>query len=346
MRSVKSGGLARPVIDIKSDCKSDCLVDATLAASVVVPTRDRNRQLERCLEAISRAIPSPIEVIVVDSAPLGEGAEAVARRWSARYVREVFPGASRARNTGARIARGEIVAFTDDDAIPGSNWLVSILQEFLDPTIGMVAGKVVSPLGDFECNYLHQLCGFSGQGDLRIVLGHDTPGWFESITFLPFGLGPNLAIRREILQRWGGFDERLGPGTAISGHEEQRAFLQLIDLGYRLVYTPKAIVSHPSEMLSVLQLRSRSLRRMQASSAYLTLLMVEEARFRKKLLQCIFRKLWRTIRATGGDYTKQLSGPRRLLARLQGPGLYLRSRWVHRVKRNSQSCSPVSPLST
>ena len=70
----------------------------------------------------------------------------VAARWRAYYIREDQPGASRARNRGAEEARGDIVAFTDDDAAPDSDWLGSILPQFSDAGVALVAGKVFAPV--------------------------------------------------------------------------------------------------------------------------------------------------------------------------------------------------------
>jgi len=322
---------------IQVECKETR--EHALSVSVIVPTRDRNVDLERCLEAISCLDPSPMEVIVVDSSPRGEGAREVTLRWHARYLREDLPGASRARNRGAREACGDIVVYTDYDAVPDRSWLRTILDEFNDGRVALVAGKTVPPETEPGLNPLYELCGFSGQGSDRIVVEKSTPEWFQRVNFLPFGLGPNLAIRRSVFQQWGGFDERLGPGTPVPGHEEQYAFLQLIDLGFRLVYTPDARVTHPLRGCSAEELRMRSLRRMQASSAYLTLLMVEQRRHRRKVLGYIFRKSFGRTKLHGGSKGVRISKIRCLIARLQGPGLYFKSLLEHRMRAAKEHVS-------
>lgn len=297
-----------------------------LSVSVVVPTRDRIGDLERCLQAVSRLYPPPVEIIVVDSAPQRVSAREVALRWCARYLRDNVKGASRARNLGAREACGDIVAYTDDDAVPDASWLNSLVQEFSDPRVALVAGKVVPPTVEPELYRLYELCGFVGQGSDRIVLDRDTPHWFERVSFLPFGLGPNLAIRRSAFRHWCGFDERLGPGTPVPGHEEQRAFLQLINLGFRLVYAPTACVTHPLPAPTIEELRRRGVRRLQASSAYLTLLMIEEPRHRREVLGHILRKLQAASKPKGGMTAEHSFRLQCLIARLHGIGLYFISR--------------------
>jgi glycosyltransferase involved in cell wall biosynthesis len=300
------------------------------SVSVVVPTRNRITDLECCLEALNRLDPAPMEIIVVDSAPEGEGAREVALRWGARYLRENEPGASRARNRGALAALGDIVAFTDDDAAPDANWLGMVIPEFSDDRVALVAGKVIAPALDPELRDLYELCGFIGQGDERLAIDSETPHWFEQVNFRPFGLALNLAIRRCVFQQWPGFDVRIGVGTPVPGHEEQRAFLQLVDLGFRLIYAPAARVSHPLSPRSAEDLRRRSLLRLQASGAYLTLLMVEETRHWREVVGYILRRFCRSVEPHGGSDSQQISKFRRLLARLQGPGLYFRSWWENR----------------
>ena len=296
------------------------------SVSVVIPTQNRNGELERCLMAVLQLDPAPMEIIVVDSAPEGEGARSIASKMGVRYVREDRRGASRARNRGAQEARGHIIVYTDDDAVPAVSWLGALVEEFNDSGVGLAAGKVIPAPGALELESLYEQCGFTGQGDNRIVVDRDTPRWFETVSFLPFGLGPNLAIRRSVFQRWRGFDERLGPGTFIPGQEEQRAFLQLIELGYRLVYTPAASVIHPLPLRSSAELRRRSLRRMQAWSAYLTLLIVEDRRYCREIFGYIVRKLLPLGKPHHSGMGEPISGLRCLLARLQGPALYLSSR--------------------
>lgn len=309
------------------NCDPEWTGERALSVSVVVPTRDRCADLERCLEAISKLHPSPMEILVVDGPPREEGARDIALQWHAHYFREDVPGASRARNRGAREACGDIVAYTDDDAVPDVNWLGPMLNEFNDAKVALVAGKVVPPKAEPELNRLYEICGFTGQSSDRTVVDRSTPHWFQKVSFLPFGIGPNLAIRRSVFRQWGGFDERLGPGTPVPGHEEQLAFLRLINLGFRLVYLPTARVTHPLHECSVKELQMRSLRRMQASSAYLTLLMVEEPKCRHDVLEYIIHKF-----RCGMESRREISRTRCLIARLQGLGLYFKSRLEHRVR--------------
>src|SRR6185503_20882790 len=88
------------------------------AVTVAVCTRDRVEDLARCLDALEAIRYPALDLLVVDNAPATRDAERlVAGRPRVRYVREVRPGLDWARNRAIAEARGEIVAFTDDDVV-------------------------------------------------------------------------------------------------------------------------------------------------------------------------------------------------------------------------------------
>jgi len=91
--------------------------------TVVICTRDRPEELDRCLDAVGAVAYPSFDVLVVDNGSSASGVRAIAQRWGARCVVEPRPGLSRARNRGAREARGELVAYLDDDARPEPGWL-------------------------------------------------------------------------------------------------------------------------------------------------------------------------------------------------------------------------------
>lgn len=121
-----------------------------LTVGVIIPTRNRAELLHDSLEALTRQVRAPDEVIVVDNGST-DSTKQVIEQYSARlpirYLYEPTPGAGQARNLGIRNAASEVLAFTDDDCIPDKNWLHFIELSFLrDPAIGMVAGKVTPKL--------------------------------------------------------------------------------------------------------------------------------------------------------------------------------------------------------
>jgi glycosyltransferase involved in cell wall biosynthesis len=109
---------------------------------VVVPTRDRPAALRRCLAALSaQTIGERLEIVVVDDGSLAanEVAAVVARHPRARLIRRTGDGPAAARNAGARVARGSLLCFTDDDCAPRPDWaerLVEALERGADAAAG------------------------------------------------------------------------------------------------------------------------------------------------------------------------------------------------------------------
>lgn len=118
-------------------------------ASVLVCTHNRASLLEDCLRSIlADRSAVPREVVVVDNRS-SDGTEEVVRRIAAssalpvRYVLESRLGTSHARNAAVREARGDYLLFTDDDALVGDGWADALVAGFDDPSIAVVAGRIV-----------------------------------------------------------------------------------------------------------------------------------------------------------------------------------------------------------
>src|SRR5262245_47038789 len=123
--------------------------------SVLICTCNRAALLEETLDAL-RAASAPercrIEIIVVDNNSTDETAAVVRRAASASsrpilYAVEARQGKSHALNRGLRLARGDIVALTDDDVLPAEDWLVRIVAQFRATDIVFAFGKVLPRWG-------------------------------------------------------------------------------------------------------------------------------------------------------------------------------------------------------
>src|SRR5690349_9015958 len=123
--------------------------------SVVVATLNRPQLLDRCLSALfNQSVPLPeYEVVVVDDGPHA-ATKAVADEWgrhcpsfSVRYLTSSEThGPAAARNVGWRMAQGPLIAFTDDDCIPDSEWLWAGLKALSDARVGAASGRIVVPI--------------------------------------------------------------------------------------------------------------------------------------------------------------------------------------------------------
>jgi len=196
-------------------------------ASVVVPTFDRPALIRRCLEALCAQEwrEGRFEVIVVDDGHSDEvrrivesasrpDADFVYRRSSRRAS-----GPAAARNIGWRLARAPVVAFTDDDCIPQTSWLLSGMEALRDGAAG-AWGHVIVPLGPEPTDYELDAAG---------------------LEHAPFATACCF-YRREALEAVSGFDERF----TLAWREDSDLHFSMLESGMRLVRAPAtAVVIHP-----------------------------------------------------------------------------------------------------
>jgi mycofactocin system glycosyltransferase len=201
--------------------------------SVVVPVKDRAEELARCLASVRRVgYPQDrVELVVVDDGSRDATAE-VARSLGATVVASGGRGRgpAAARNRGAAVARGEILAFLDSDCTASEAWLAELAGAFEDPEVVAVGGRVAgmhatSALDRYEAEMSSLSLGprdRAGQG------GTDT-------FYLP---SCNLLVRRTAFAASGGFREELRVG------EDVDLTWRLRDQGGKVVYAPRGRIFH------------------------------------------------------------------------------------------------------
>jgi GT2 family glycosyltransferase len=190
--------------------------------SVVIINKN-DRGVADTLSALQRVTSRvPFEVVVIDASE-GKLDDIAAQFPEVRWV----PFASRTgrrftipeqRNTGVASAKGEIIAFTDANCVPNTDWLELLTTPILDEGEQLVAGSTVSRGGGSIYNQDHD--HRAGQKYIR-----------ECPTI-------NLAFRRETFQAIGGFDERFDYGSDVDFSWRAN------DLGLKVRYVPAAIVAH------------------------------------------------------------------------------------------------------
>jgi GT2 family glycosyltransferase len=211
-------------------------------ATVAICTRERPADLERALGAISALRGSDLDLLVVDNAPASDASRRLVQQFPrVRYVCEPTRGLNPARNRALVEARGEVVAFTDDDARPEPGWLEALLANFADPRVMCVTGLTLpaeletpaQELFEEHCTFVRGFRRhvFDGQRDNPLVVG-------------PVGAGANMALRRNVLARVGGFDERLDGGMPTRSGGDHEMFARILGAGYRIVYDPAAVSWH------------------------------------------------------------------------------------------------------
>jgi GT2 family glycosyltransferase len=220
-------------------------------ASVVVATRERAGQLARALDSLLAQDHPRFEIVVVDNAPVTrETRELVERKYAerVRYVCEPVPGLAVAHNAGLAAVRGEVVAFTDDDVVADPRWLTELTAPFAaDAALGCGTGLILPARLTTPAQVLLESHGGFAKGFTPRTYDPADPPVDEPLfpfTAGRFGSGANMAFRTEILRRVGGFDPATGAGTAARGGDDLYGFVRVLAEGYRLRYTPYALVWH------------------------------------------------------------------------------------------------------
>jgi GT2 family glycosyltransferase len=249
--------------------------------TVVVTTCHGGIALVECVRSILRSCHPHVEIVVVENRPDGsEVTDALAHAFPSdarvRVVTERRRGLSSARNRGLDEARGDVVAFTDDDVVVDRYWLAHLAQAFVVTGADCVTGLILP----FEMEtpaqrWLEEYGGF-GKGFRREVFGADR----DDDPLYPyaagrFGSGANTALRASVARRLGGFDTHLGAGTPSAGGEDLDLYIRLLRAGHTLTYEPAAIVWHRHHA-DVAQLRRQLLRYGTGLSAALTKQLVSQ----------------------------------------------------------------------
>lgn len=315
--------------------------EAGPSISVVVCTKDRDVQLRQCLEALCRQPYRRFDIVVVDNTAGSPVVREIVDRLIApvpvRLVVEPEGGLARARNRGASVSDGSVVAFIDDDATPDRYWLTELAAGYTAvPRAAAVNGAILSSEIETEAQeWFFQYGGHSkGRGFREQVVD---PARSDSQSALyplpPFGAGGNMSVRRKALIQVGGFDEALGAGTPAGGAEETALFTQLLLAGCTIVYRPTALVWHADRREQsdlVRQMRSLG----TSLTAYYTSLLVGDPKLIVRLIALLPQGL-RDLRGAPGSTrmaTMSDSFPEQLLhsnrrGMMSGPWAYLSGRW-------------------
>ncbi len=216
-------------------------------ASVIVPTYgNRPDYLREALHSVQgQEFPADdFEILVVDNSPKGNAYGIVEEikqgRHPVLYFTEKNTGLHHARHAGMREARGEIVVFIDDDVLVSGDWLKTLLEPFRDPLVACSGGKI---LLKFEAEPPDWVGQFRGGGLGLLDLGDETLEFTKSGAVY----GGNMAVRRAVLYETGGFnpdgfaDPRL---LLLRGDGEIGLLQKIYNLGYKVVYEPRAWVYH------------------------------------------------------------------------------------------------------
>jgi glucosyl-dolichyl phosphate glucuronosyltransferase len=215
--------------------------------TVILCTYNRCYGVATALESVAVSqLPDAVswEVLVVDNNSKDKTRDVVeefGQRYPGRfrYVFEPQQGKSHALNTGIREARGKILAFMDDDVIVDAKWLQCLTAVFQKEEWAGVGGRIL-PERAFTPPAWLSLEGKYALAPLAIFDLGPQPG---ELVEAPFGT--NMAFRKEVFERVGGFRTDLGPRPGSETRSEDTEFgYRALEAGHRLWYEPSAIVYH------------------------------------------------------------------------------------------------------
>lgn len=205
--------------------------------SLVVATLGRVAELDVLLCSLAGQQSADFEVIVVDQNGDGRLDDMLARHAAAmpiRRLRSNVRALSHARNLGLAQCRGALVGFPDDDCTYPPGVLAAVDAAFAaDPALDLLSGAAAAPGGGLGSGRWHPVAAPISRANV----------WITAISFTVF-------LRRAVLERIGGFDERLGVGAPFGAAEETDLVVRAIDAGARARYDPALLVLHPDKRLS------------------------------------------------------------------------------------------------
>lgn len=195
--------------------------------SIVVPVLNRQHCIASCIESLlNQNYPADhLDIIVVDNGSTDNTAKVV-QQYEVKYLLEEKPGSYAARNRGARLARGEILAFIDSDCIADANWITEIVHALtssgMDAVSGFSRGINRSIWAEFTQKYDETFWRCLRPGDASF-------GRMDT---------RNLAIRQHVFAQLGGFDERLLYKADLE------FAIRFKKAGYSSMFVPQAQIAH------------------------------------------------------------------------------------------------------
>jgi glucosyl-dolichyl phosphate glucuronosyltransferase len=216
--------------------------------TLILCTYNRCGSLTKTLESIAALkLPESVEweVLVVDNNSTDQTRKVVEEFYRHhpgrfRYLYEPQQGLSYARNAGIRAAQGDILAFTDDDAIAEPDWLWNLASALHGGEWAGAGGRIIPEWPGPLPNWL----SVTDPDTMGAFVAFDLGTEAAPLTRPPYGA--NMAFRRAAFEKYGDFRPDLGrSGTNLQGREDVEFANRLLAGGERLRYEPGAVVRHP-----------------------------------------------------------------------------------------------------
>ena len=199
--------------------------------SVIICTYNRADHLKKCLDSMLDQTYDKFEVIIVNG-PSTDRTENLLKQYPFRYIHQKKKGGlSEARNLGVSEAKGEIVAFIDDDAVADKNWIKSHAIKYKDEKVGGVGGTIKGKNGKIA-EYKNKVNKFGVLAKEKKIANTGNE-WFNTTC------GCNTSFRKKILEEIGGFDDYYN-----YWFDETDVCVRMAKAGYKIEFDVDAVVQH------------------------------------------------------------------------------------------------------
>jgi len=217
-------------------------VPPPVTVTVAVCTRRRPEHVQKLLADLTALAPAPLEILVVDNDPGGQDVAQLAADHGARYVSLQRPGLNGARCAALAHARGDIVAFVDDDCRVPPGWLTAVARTFADPAVAAATGPAFPACLETPAQIAFEQIGGFGRGyETRVADWRSLPP--SSATSL--GSGNNMLLRRSSACRIADlFPSELDAGTPTESGGDLYALAALLHDGGKLAFEPELWIRH------------------------------------------------------------------------------------------------------
>ena len=202
--------------------------------SLIIPTYSRPQEIAECLQSLT-ALNYPrhdYEVIVVDDGSpmdLQPVVSPFVEQLNLRLIKQSNSGPAKARNAGAKVAKGQFLVFTDDDCQPEPNWLSAFATGFQSAPHSLLGGQTINKLSNNI---------FSEASQLLIDYLYD---YYNVQRNSPlFFASNNIALPREVFEKIGGFNTDF----PLAAGEDREFCDRTLQEGYSLKYVPEAKITH------------------------------------------------------------------------------------------------------
>jgi GT2 family glycosyltransferase len=215
--------------------------------SIIIPSRDQSTLLEKCIASVLQKTDySNSEIIIIDNQSIEERTRELYRRLTSEMRIRIIESAgefnfSRLINLGATHARGQIFLLLNNDVeIINADWLTEIVSQVSRPTVGVVGARLWYPNGQLQHGGVILGMGVASHID---GIRRNDPGYFARQHLTQDFCAVTaacLAVRREVFEKLGGFDESHLPVT----FNDVDFCLRAREAGWRVIYTPHAELIH------------------------------------------------------------------------------------------------------